>query len=105
MLQLLYDGNDPEAVELLSGVQHLRLMHLHPPWASTRETAMFEFYSRQARQWGGQPGNYELMVKQGGLGGAQGTRGHYRPLPTYSGPVGDREGGCCMGATGICLCA
>lgn len=63
--QLLYDGADPTAVELLSRIRHVRLMHLHEPWASAQERAAFEFYSQQAKQWAGQPGNYELMVKQG----------------------------------------
>ena len=66
-LQLLYDGSDAEAVALLSGIAPVRLLHLHDPWARPEEQAKYELYSRQARQWGGQPGNYELMVKQGGL--------------------------------------
>lgn len=70
-VQLLYDGTDAAAVELLSRIRHVRLMHLRPPFASAEERTKFEFYAQQAQQWGGQPGNYELMVKQGGLLGGR----------------------------------
>ena len=42
----------------------------HPPFASAAEQAKFELYAQGAseassRQWAGQPGNFQLMVKQG----------------------------------------
>ena len=64
-LQLVYDGVDDGAVKLLGSIRSVQLIHLHPPWATSEDTAKFEFYAQQAKQWGGQPGNYELMVKQG----------------------------------------
>ncbi|PRW56345.1 glycosyltransferase-like protein [Chlorella sorokiniana] len=67
---LLYDGQDVEAVRLLALVRHVTLIHIHPPFASAAQQAKFEAYARSAgdvatQQWGGQPGNFELMVKQG----------------------------------------
>ena len=32
--QLLYDGQDAEAVRLLGLLRHVTLMHIHPPFAS-----------------------------------------------------------------------
>ena len=69
-LQLLYDGSDPEAVRLLGTLRHVTLMHIHPPFASAVEQAKLELYDQGAseassRQWAGQPGNFQLMVKQG----------------------------------------
>ena len=69
-LQLLYDGSDPEAVRLLRLLRHVTLMHIHPPFASAADHAKFELYAQGAseassRQWAGQPGNFQLMVKQG----------------------------------------
>ena len=68
--QLLYDGQDAEAVALLSRIRHLTLIHIHPPYASPADRAKFELWGAAAaatanRQWAGQPGNFELMVKQG----------------------------------------
>jgi hypothetical protein len=45
-------------------------MHIHPPFASAAEQAKLELYAQGAseassRQWAGQPGNFQLMVKQG----------------------------------------
>jgi hypothetical protein len=70
LLQLLYDGQDAEAVRLLGTLRHVTLIHIHPPFAPAADCAKFELYkggasSTASRQWGGQPGNFELMVKQG----------------------------------------
>lgn len=35
--QLLYDGQDAEAVRLLTLVRHVTLIHIHPPFASESE--------------------------------------------------------------------
>lgn len=69
-LQLLYDGQDAEAVALLGGIRHVTLIHIHPPFASPADAAKFGLYAASAgevssKQWGGQPGNFQLMVKQG----------------------------------------
>lgn len=69
-LQLLYDGQDAEAVRLLGTLRRVTLVHIHPPFASAAASAKFRLYqgaasSTASRQWGGQPGNFELMVKQG----------------------------------------
>lgn len=68
--QLLYDGHDAEAVQLLESVRHVTLIHIQPPWANPADDARWRLYAASAgeassRQWGGQPGNFELMVKQG----------------------------------------
>lgn len=36
-VQLLYDGQDAEAVRLLTLVRHVTLVHIHPPFASAAE--------------------------------------------------------------------
>jgi hypothetical protein len=65
-LQLLYDGDSIGAVQLLQGLSALTLIHLHKPWASEQEVLQFAMYRLAGgRHWGGRPGNYELMVKQG----------------------------------------
>jgi hypothetical protein len=69
-VQLLYDGHDEEAVRFLSSIRHVTLMHIHPPFASPADLAKFELWTHGSgitsqRQWTGQPGNFELMVKQG----------------------------------------
>ncbi len=64
-LQLVYDGIDQGAVKLLRSIRSVQVIHLHQPWATAEDTIKFEFYAKHAKQWGGQPGNYELMVKQG----------------------------------------
>lgn len=69
-LQLLYDGQDAEAVRLLAQVSSVTLTHIHPPFASPADLAKYALWTgginaSSHRQWGGQPGNYELMVKQG----------------------------------------
>ncbi|KAI3436820.1 hypothetical protein D9Q98_006230 [Chlorella vulgaris] len=67
---LLYDGQDAEAVRLLAQVSSVTLTHIHPPFASPADLAKYALWTgginaSSHRQWGGQPGNYELMVKQG----------------------------------------
>ena len=70
--QILYDGRDPEAVAALSRVPAVRLIHIHAPWASPADAAKYELFARATPQWGGRPGNYELMVKQGTCVGGSG---------------------------------
>eukprot|EP00210_Caulerpa_lentillifera_P008089 g7723.t1 len=62
---LLYDGTDPTAVEYLSRIHHLSLIHIHPPFASDNDLVDFATWTQAHKQWGGKPGNFELMVKQG----------------------------------------
>lgn len=58
-------------MRLLGTLRCVTLLHIHPAWAPPADAARFELYQRGAadvssRQWGGgQPGNFQLMVKQG----------------------------------------
>lgn len=63
--QVLYDGTNREAVALLSGVNHVTLQFLAPPFASAKDVEEFAAWEARHWQWGGKPGNFRLMVKQG----------------------------------------
>lgn len=65
ILQLLYNGHDEQAVKALSQIHHVSLIHVHPPWASAKDTALLDLYASLSRQWKGRPGNYALMITQG----------------------------------------
>ncbi|GMH41555.1 hypothetical protein BSKO_09465 [Bryopsis sp. KO-2023] len=62
---VLYDGSDAKAVEVLNGIDHLTLIHIHSPFATPTDNAKFRVWTKLHKQWGGKPGNFELMVKQG----------------------------------------
>ena len=64
---VLYDGSDAAAVQALEGIAAVTLLHIHPPWARASELAKFKFYAESSGRatWGDQPGNYQLMIKQG----------------------------------------
>lgn len=57
-------------MRLLGTIRHVTLLHIRPPWAAPADAARWDVYAASAgeattRQWGGHPGNFELMVKQG----------------------------------------
>lgn len=62
---LLYDGSDEEAVGYMKSIDCIELIHIHPPFATKDDEALWAVYSSTIHQWSGRPGNYELMVKQG----------------------------------------
>lgn len=68
---LLYDGHDEDAVDVLTSINCVELIHIHDPWASEKDQALLKTYTvgaaqnRETAQWTGRPGNYELMIKQG----------------------------------------
>ena len=63
-------------MRLLGTLRHVTLLHIHQPWASPAELERFSWYAAGAggnvdpslKQWGDQPGNFALMVKQVGGG-------------------------------------
>ncbi len=65
-LQVLYDGNDMLAVRALQEIMHVTLIHIHDPFLKGVERQKYSLWVQRNGQWGGQPGNYDLMVKQGG---------------------------------------
>eukprot|EP01026_Neomeris_dumetosa_P028844 TRINITY_DN2336_c0_g1_i4.p1 TRINITY_DN2336_c0_g1~~TRINITY_DN2336_c0_g1_i4.p1 ORF type:complete len:616 (-),score=86.67 TRINITY_DN2336_c0_g1_i4:287-2134(-) len=62
---MLYDGHDEEAVFALSHIKHLHMIFVQGPHASPLDIDAFEQWASKHWQWGGKPGNYQLMVKQG----------------------------------------
>eukprot|EP01025_Chloroclados_australasicus_P067086 TRINITY_DN9272_c2_g1_i6.p1 TRINITY_DN9272_c2_g1~~TRINITY_DN9272_c2_g1_i6.p1 ORF type:complete len:732 (+),score=93.71 TRINITY_DN9272_c2_g1_i6:291-2198(+) len=62
---ILYDGHDEEAVFALSHIKHVRLIFVHGPHVTPRQAEAFKEWESKHWQWGGKPGNYQLMVKQG----------------------------------------
>lgn len=57
-------------MRLLGTIRHVTLLHIRAPWAAPADAARWHMYAASAgevtaRQWGGHPGNFELMVKQG----------------------------------------
>ncbi|KAL6776982.1 hypothetical protein ACKKBF_B19730 [Auxenochlorella protothecoides x Auxenochlorella symbiontica] len=62
---IVYNGHDAAAVQALETIRHVRLIHVHEPWAKGVDSALVELYSGLSRQWKGRPGNYALMVTQG----------------------------------------
>lgn len=62
---LLYDGSDSDAVRWLEKIDSVELIHIHSPFASEMDEAVWRSYSNHTRQWSGKPGNYQLMFKQG----------------------------------------
>ena len=62
---MLYDGTDGQAVGHLSSIAHVTLQFLAPPFASARDIERFAVWQARHWQWGGKPGNFQLMVKQG----------------------------------------
>lgn len=62
---ILYDGSDPAAVEALSSIRHCEVIHIHEPWASAMDRALYSAYLNATITWAGGVGNYELMCKQG----------------------------------------
>jgi len=63
--QVLYDGTDSETVAQLSSIKHVTLLFLAPPFASAGDIEQFAAWQGRHWQWGGKPGNFNLMVKQG----------------------------------------
>ena len=64
-MYILYDGSDPAAVESLRAIRHVELIHIHEPWATPAEHALWEAQQALVNIWQGSKGNYELMAKQG----------------------------------------
>ena len=64
-VQILYDGDDTDVVAHLRELRCVTLMFVGPPFASALEVQEFWAFEDLHWQWGGQPGNYNLMVKQG----------------------------------------
>ncbi len=66
---VLWDGADADAAALLARVRHVTLAPLRldavPGRADASRAARFATFRGNHWQWGGRPGNYELMVKQG----------------------------------------
>jgi hypothetical protein len=68
---ILWDGGDAHAAALLSRMRHVTLAPLTPPAAANATAedaarwARFVAFRGNHWQWGGRPGNYALMVKQG----------------------------------------
>ena len=62
---ILYDGVDPAVVEELGKIRHCEVIHIHEPWASATDRALYSAYSNATITWAGGVGNYELMFKQG----------------------------------------
>lgn len=96
--QVLYDGTDSETVAQLSSIKHVTLLFLAPPFASAGDIAQFAAWQGRHWQWGGKPGNFNLMVKQGecacrmhcdGQPGCNAT--HHHPVTVVA---GEGLGGC-----------
>lgn len=64
-MQILYDGTDRAAVDTLSRIRHVTLQFAAPPFASEVDAQEFARWEQRHWQWGGKPGNFKLMVKQG----------------------------------------
>eukprot|EP01023_Acetabularia_acetabulum_P027013 TRINITY_DN25552_c0_g1_i3.p1 TRINITY_DN25552_c0_g1~~TRINITY_DN25552_c0_g1_i3.p1 ORF type:complete len:728 (-),score=153.66 TRINITY_DN25552_c0_g1_i3:96-2009(-) len=62
---VLYDGHDEEAVFALSHIKHVKLIFVQGPHASAVDIEEFKQWGKKHIQWGGKPGNFQLMVKQG----------------------------------------
>lgn len=62
---MLYDGADNATVAYLRQLAPVTVLYIHEPFASEMELSAYNRYKSSARQWGGKPGNYELMIKQG----------------------------------------
>lgn len=65
VLQLLYDGKDGDVIKMLLRIHALRLIHYEEPLASPELAQLYKKWLIKSWQWGGKPGNFELMVKQG----------------------------------------
>ena len=59
---ILYDGSDEPAVDILSSIHHVDLIHIHEPFATKKEVDLFKKFSAGEKK--NAVGNFELMKKQ-----------------------------------------
>jgi hypothetical protein len=63
---IAWDGGEEDVVKLLRSLPHVQVIYLAPhPKATARRNSRWESFRAAHWQWGAQPGNFQLMVKQG----------------------------------------
>lgn len=59
-----YDGIDPEVLNILRSIHPVSITAVRTPFADSLTLTNLQGFRHQHREWGGRPGNFELMVTQ-----------------------------------------